>query len=37
MRAKVIDWSKTAATFLLLAGFLAFAFLVMFGMPVGGR
>ena len=35
--AKVRDWGKTLLTFLLCAGFVAYAFMVMFGMPAGAQ
>lgn len=34
-RAKILDWSKTLMTFLLCAGFVVYAFMVMFSMPAG--
>lgn len=37
LRARLRDWAKTLVTFLLCAGFVTYAFMVMFGMPAGAQ
>lgn len=37
MTATIRDRAKTLVTFLLCAGFVAYAFMVMFGMPAGAQ